>query len=333
MGHTDLDPGAVSLSYIQPIAARAGVGIVSLSFSKFKRSYFICLRTQTSFFYFTFLLSFLSLLLLLAEKLRIIRPVIREKERSMNLQQERIDKITNYLYENETASVSELSKLLDVSLVTVRKDLTAMEKDGILSKTRGGAVLANKKNNRGPCVRIPPALERIADLAVEHIQPGDFIFLNSGMTCLALAERVKDIEGVSVITNNVSAVSVLKPKVQNIILLGGELEQTADGLITTVDSNVGNSLGNIFVNKAFSSGVGIDPDIGLTVNTMGSTYIYKYIPQLCSKWYVMMDAKKFNVKAFYQAASIQQISTLITDVTDEASLDRYREKGLQVLHP
>lgn len=251
----------------------------------------------------------------------------------MNLQQERINKIMNYLYANETASVSELSKLLDVSLVTVRKDLTAMEKDGILSKTRGGAVLVNKKNNRSPCVRIPSALERIADLAVEHIQPGDFIFLNSGMTCLALAERVKDIEGVSVITNNVSAVSVLKPKVQNIILLGGELEQTADGLITTVDSNVGNSLGNIFVNKAFSSGVGIDPDIGLTVNTMGSTYIYKYIPQLCSKWYVMMDAKKFNMKAFYQAASIQQISTLITDVTDEASLDRYREKGLQVLHP
>lgn len=251
----------------------------------------------------------------------------------MNLQQERIIKIMDYLSEHETASVAELSKLLGVSLVTIRKDLAQMEKDGVLSKTRGGAVLSSKKSAPAQRIRIPAELERIADLAVEQIQPGDFIFLNSGMTCLALAERVKDISGVSVITNNVSAVSVLKPKVQNIILLGGELEQTPDGLITTVDANVGNSLGNIFVNKAFSSGVGIDPEIGLTVNTMGSTYIYKYIPQLCSEWYVMMDANKFNVKAFYQAASIKQISTLVTDVTDQAALNRYREKGLTVLHP
>ena len=249
------------------------------------------------------------------------------------MQQERMIKITNYLSEHEMASVAELSKLLGVSLVTIRKDLALMEQVGFLSKPWGGAVLSNKKSDSAQRIRIPAELERIADLAVEQIRPGDFIFLNSGMTCLALAERVKNISGVSVITNNVSAVSVLKPKVQNIILLGGELEQTPDGLITTVDANVGSSLGSIFVNKAFSSGVGIDPEIGLTVNTMGSTYIYKYIPQLCSEWYVMMDEKKFNVKAFYQAASLKQISTLITDVTDPAALNRYQEKGLTVLHP
>lgn len=249
------------------------------------------------------------------------------------MQNERIVKIRDRLQEKKTVSITELSGLLGVSVVTVRKDLAIMEKEGMLIRTRGGAVLPKKRNDNPLSVQLPSSLEQIAELAVEHIKPGDFIFLGSGKTCLALAEKAKNIEGISVITNNVTAVSVLKPSVGNIILLGGELVQTPDGLIATIDSNVGSSLGSVYVNKAFSSGVGIDSDIGLTVNTMGSTYINKYIPKLCGEWYVMMDAKKFGTKAFYQAASIDQISYLITDVTDETVLAKYRAKNVNVLHP
>lgn len=252
------------------------------------------------------------------------------------LQQARIQKIYEYLKQNQSATVGELAELLSVSVVTVRKDLAAMEMNGQIIKGHGGATLADsgtpQENESGISCRFSPAIEKTTNIARQFVQPGDFIYLGSGRTCLSLAEKIKDVKNISVITNNVTAVSILYPKVKNIILVGGECNSEG-ALVHTVDSNIESALEGIYFNKAFSSGIGIDLDAGLTVNTMGSIFANRVIPSLCSDWYVMMDSSKFGIKAFYQAARLEQIHCLITDLDSPEILLDYRQKGVSVIAP
>ena len=252
------------------------------------------------------------------------------------LQHDRYTKIKEYLIGNKAASTAALAEHLGVSPVTIRKDLDSLEQSGIVKRTHGGAMLAEGQQAAPQicaCKAIPDRMKKIAELAKNYVLPGDFVFLGSGRTCLALAECIKDIRGISIITNNVSIVPILKPHVSNIILLGGEIIMTDDGLFTTSDANVQNAVSGMYVNKAFSSGVGIDADIGLTVNNMLSTYITRVIPQLSEEWYVMIDSSKFGVRAFYQAAEIGKFDHLITDVTDENVLNKYKARGIDIIHP
>ncbi|MEJ8728575.1 hypothetical protein WKS99_06000 [Flintibacter sp. HCN-6482] len=182
-------------------------------------------------------------------------------------------------------------------------------------------------------IQIPAPIDTLTDQAKEYVRPKDFIFLGSGRTCLSLAEKIKTISGISVIANNVSALTILKPYVQNIILLGGEIIMTPDSLFATSDANLPATTSGMFVNKAFSSGVGINLEAGLTVNNMFSIYVCRVIPQLTEEWYVMMDSSKFGTRAFYQAAELGKISHLVTDMGDETILRKYKEKGVDVIHP
>ncbi len=254
------------------------------------------------------------------------------------LKHDRFIKLREYLSTNNAASTRELSDYLGVSVVTVRKDLDEIEQLGFVKRTHGGAILVEapqKIEIRHSGVTIPARIDILTELAKAYVCPGDFIFLGSGKTCLSLAEKIKEVEGISVITNNVSAVTILKPYVEDIILLGGEIIMTPDGLCATSDSNLKATTSGIFVGKAFSSGVGIDPDTGLTVNNMLSTYVSRAIPQWTSDWYVMADSSKFGVRAFYQAAELGKMRHLVTDVSDESILKKYRDKApeLDIVHP
>ncbi len=249
------------------------------------------------------------------------------------MQFSRILKISEYLKEKHTASVSELSELMGVSMVTIRKDLNMMEKDGYVIKTHGGVVLASISDEVIKTPGFSSEVDATTEIAKNYVQPGDFIFLGSGRTCLSLAEKIKDIENISVITNNVSAINILCPKIRNLVLIGGEIVVGLGGHVHTINSDIRSVLGGIYFNKAFTSGVGIDANAGLTVNTMGSTYVDKMIPDLCDSWYVMMDSSKFGIKAFYQAARLEQISFLVTNQTDPHILSSFQEKGISVISP
>jgi DeoR/GlpR family transcriptional regulator of sugar metabolism len=252
------------------------------------------------------------------------------------LQHDRLIKIQAYLKENQAASTKSLAEYLGVSIVTIRKDLDMMEDAGIVTRTHGGAILvdasANSKPSQPPLL-IPDRIDIVTDLAKDYVCPGDFIYLGSGRTCISLAEKIKEVKGISVITNNVSALSILKPHVENIVLLGGEIVMTPDGLFSAYDANFSKLVSGLFVNKAFSGGVGIDSEIGLTVNNMLSAHVTRTIPQLSEEWYVMMDSSKFGIRAFYQAAELDKISHLVTDVTNETELQKFRDKGLHIISP
>ncbi len=133
----------------------------------------------------------------------------------------RRNKILNILHEKRKVYIAELSQSLGASLVTIRSDLNALEREGKLVRMTGGAVLPSGKNDppRHSIENYEQKLE-IAEAAVQEIQDGDTLFINSGTTTLLVANALKAKKNLSVVTNSLSVASALDSSFR-VILLGG----------------------------------------------------------------------------------------------------------------
>jgi len=230
---------------------------------------------------------------------------------------QRLDRIKEILLEKERVDVQSLSKTLDVSDVTIRKDLEKLRKEGFIIKTHGGAMLA-KSDSKKKTDQVKfetdhlPLKKLIARKAYEQIEKGDSIFIGSGVTCFLLAQMVRKEDKLSVVTNNVSAAPYLKQNAQNVILIGGEIS-SHENLLFTSSEKVEEYFRNIFVNKAFTSATAVDFECGITVTRELSTFIYKEIKSITKKWYLMAESMKYDRVAMYQVAKVNDPDVFITN--------------------
>lgn len=143
--------------------------------------------------------------------------------------EQRQEKILEMLKVNKRVSNTELIKKFGVSGTTIRIDLTELEQKGLLSRTHGGAILkedpvygedsisSRREKNK-------EEKECIAKKARAQIEDGDTILLDSGTTALDLAELLKDIHNLTVITNDLQiALKLQKYSEIHLILLGGRV--------------------------------------------------------------------------------------------------------------
>lgn len=140
----------------------------------------------------------------------------------------RRDRILELLRQKGKVQVSELSKELGATPVTIRNDLDALERDGYLVRIQGGALLRDRSVGdwTGPSQE-PVCLEEkqaIARAVVAQIPDGSTLFLNSGTTTHCLAVALKDRRNLNVVTNSLAvAMELGKLPMIHVLLLGGEI--------------------------------------------------------------------------------------------------------------
>lgn len=142
---------------------------------------------------------------------------------------ERIRKIKQILVEYKRADVSNLSSLLSVSDVTIRKDLERLENEGFLTRTHGGAVINENSpsDNLYNILDIPEIEHKqmIGLIAAQIVNNNEAIFIGPGTTCLQIAKNLKDKKNLTVVTNNVSAaLSLSDVSGVRVILTGGDMK-------------------------------------------------------------------------------------------------------------
>lgn len=143
------------------------------------------------------------------------------------LSYERRQAILQLLGANGSVSVRDLSDRFGVSAMTIRRDLDQLEKDGLITKTHGGAVVLEPNAQAG--LRLTDreqvaaeAKQRIGERAAALVEPGDTVILDEGSTCLAVARCLKSMSGITVITNGVRvAAELLGAPGINLIVVGG----------------------------------------------------------------------------------------------------------------
>lgn len=246
----------------------------------------------------------------------------------------RIDEIRNLLYERKKVYVNELCDYYNVSAVSIRKDLAKLEQEGVLSRIYGGAILSESITpfDNSPAIYFDnPVLSQLAEQALRQIEDGDIIFLGSGRTCCILAKLLYKFKNLSVVTNNVTALDDLLASGARIYLLGGEVTSTDGKTLFSSPEDFNNIIDNIRVNKAFTSISGIDLQKGLTVNSIISTYIYRYIPSIANRWYLMVASDKFDKLSMYTAASFDDVDCIITDSYPAEYQNVFDDNSIEVI--
>ena len=138
---------------------------------------------------------------------------------------ERHNRILEMLKENGSAAVSVLSEVLGVTEETVRRDLEKMEKNGELIRTHGGAVSVDQTtaelsyNRRFKAYTAEKV--RIAKEASRHINPFDTVFIDASTTAYYLANEIKNIKNLTVITNSLKVISLLSDSGVRVVSVGG----------------------------------------------------------------------------------------------------------------
>lgn len=246
----------------------------------------------------------------------------------------RIDQISEMLLLDKSVLVGQLADKFQVSAVTIRNDLIALEKKGFSKRVHGGAVLVDRSSDGGSSnVDFYSDTTRIslATSALAEIKDDDCIFLGSGTTCCVLARLLKGFKNLTVITNNITALTDLLENVSRVYLIGGEVTSIDHKTLLSSWEKPDTFLDNIFVNKAFTSISGLDFKAGLTVNSIISTHIFRYIPTMSHCWYLIADSEKFDRIAIYPVAELNKIQVLISNHVPDQYLEYFRESGVRVV--
>jgi DeoR family fructose operon transcriptional repressor len=253
-------------------------------------------------------------------------------------EEERRSKIIEYLHEHSRATVQELCKLCEVSESTVRRDLQDLEEDNLLKRTHGGALCLENVNFE------PAFIERedkfryekqlIAQRAIEFIQDGDTLVIDSGTTTVYLAKAIKKFSNLKVVTNSLIVAQELQGVSGiEVIIVGGTLRQNTLAMVGPLAEQ---SLSLLRVDKAFMATNGLDFTSGLTTPNILEAATKTKMITIAKQVILLADHTKFGKVAFAKFADLSSIDVcIVDDKTSETMLEKMAdlEIAVCVVHP
>ena len=229
--------------------------------------------------------------------------------------EERRYEITKLLGENTKLLIPSLCEQFDVSPATIRNDLRALERKGVLKRTHGGAIPVNKAgfelSNRRKEVECIAEKQRIAAYAETLVEDGDTILLDAGTTTMELAKLLTTKTNLTIVTNDIKIALLLEENTDAaIFLLGGMLRRNFHNTMGL--STVGQVSG-LNVDKAFMATNGICAEKGFTTPMLDLANIKQAMISTASMVIFLADSRKLGRVTFTQFARLNDADKLITD--------------------
>jgi DeoR/GlpR family transcriptional regulator of sugar metabolism len=228
--------------------------------------------------------------------------------------------LLNLLQQQGQLSVRACSEALGVSEVTIRNDLAVLERDGLLQRTWGGAMLRQQLRPEGAFVaRLQDqraAKEQIAVAAAAHIHDNDTIFLDASTTAYFIAQQVKDRRNLSVITNGMYTALELGPVAGiTTIVIGGQVRGDTGSLAGTLSEEL---LAKLHVRKGFFSARGLTLAKGLMESTITEGQLKELVTNHVDQVFAVLDASKLGATSLTAFCPPAAIDYLITAGEDAA---------------
>jgi len=235
--------------------------------------------------------------------------------------------------------VSELTEVLHVSDMTIRRDLEQLVASGIARKVHGGAVLAGQVAHE-PGFAAKSRLElsaknAIAAHAATLIEPGAAIALSAGTTTWAMARLLVTIPGLTVVTNSTAiadAIATLDPGNQVALILTGGVRTPSAALVGPVADR---TIETMHVDQLFLGVHGMDERVGFTTPNLAEATTDRALIACAREVIVLADASKWGLVGLADIAPLSAAHTLITDdklPDDAAKLLRERVGSLIMAH-
>ncbi|MEU9485856.1 DeoR/GlpR family DNA-binding transcription regulator [Streptomyces decoyicus] len=228
---------------------------------------------------------------------------------------ERRQLILEMVRANGAVSLRELARVVQTSEVTVRRDVRALEAEGLLDRRHGGAVLPGgfTRESGFPQKSHLATAEKtaIADLAAGFVEEGEAIVVGAGTTTQELARRLARVPGLTVVTNSLLVAQALAHANRvEVVMTGGTLRGSNYAL---VGSGAEQSLQGLRVSRAFLSGSGLTAERGLSTSNMLSASVDRALVQAAGEVVVLADHTKLGSDTMFQTVPTDVITRLVTD--------------------
>ncbi len=241
--------------------------------------------------------------------------------------------ILNQLKIDGFVKVQDLSEALDVSEVTIRKDLRLLESKKLLIRNHGSASalssLITDKHIDEKAKLFSDEKKRISEAANSLLEVNDKIIIASGTTLLSFANHIDIQKALTVITSSVKVSLTLcyHPNIE-VVQLGGNMRKNSVSVIGHYAEQI---LKTLSCNKLFIGVDGIDLNYGLTTSNMSEAYINQKMIEISDKVVVLTDSSKFGQRGFCKICDFNNIHHIITDSNAPAHMvELIREMGIEV---
>ena len=219
-----------------------------------------------------------------------------------------------------SARVSDLTQRLGVSDMTVRRDLEALARDGLVEKVHGGAVLPGTPASHDPGFEAKLVLERpektaIARAAADLVRPGTAIGLTAGTTTFALAQCLLDVPGLTIVTNSLRVTNVfsgtrgLDGTADPVVLTGG-VRTASDALVGPVADL---TIRSLHFDLLFLGCYGFDARAGLTTPNLAEAETNRTLIRVARRVVVLADHTKWGLVSLSSFADLSEVDVLVTD--------------------
>lgn len=247
---------------------------------------------------------------------------------------ERHSTILKRLHDNGRASVVDLSRLLQVSEVTIRNDLKELSERGLVQRTHGGAVKSGlyvydvplykkTKQHRGE-------KQKIAAAAAALVNDGEIITLDSGSTTWEMAKLLKSKRQLTVITNSIPVASELStaPNIQ-VIVSGGSVRRES---LSLVGPHAEKLLREHFASKVFLGVDGFDVHSGLTTPNLDEAQVNRLMVAMSREVIAVTDSSKFGRRSMCLIVATKRIHKVITDSgIPKGDAEYLRASGIELI--
>lgn len=222
--------------------------------------------------------------------------------------------------------VNELTRRLNVSDMTVRRDLDALARQGVLEKVHGGAVPVAEASTHEPGFEAKSSLELsakedIARAAAAMVVPGSAIALSGGTTTYALAHHLLDVADLTVVTNSVRVADVFhtaqraggtggrRPGAPTVVLTGG-VRTPSDSLVGPVADQ---AIRSLHFDVLFLGVHGVSVEAGLSTPNLAEAETNRRLVRSARRVVVVADHTKWGTVGLSSFARLDEVDTLVTD--------------------
>lgn len=214
--------------------------------------------------------------------------------------------------------VSDLTRRLGVSDMTVRRDLDALARRGLVDKVHGGATVARRERStdepgfEAKSRREMTEKQAIGRLAATLVEPGTAIAISAGTTTHALAHHLLGVPGLTVVTNSVRVAEVFheEPRPDRSVILTGGLRTPSDALVGPVAIA---TIRSLHVDAVFMGVHGMDERAGFTSPNLMEAETNRELVGAARRLVVLADHTKWGVLGLSRIVELRAASVLVTD--------------------
>jgi DeoR family transcriptional regulator, fructose operon transcriptional repressor len=230
--------------------------------------------------------------------------------------------------------VAEVAQALDVAKETVRRDLNALEAEGLIHRVHGGAVPVERMGFEGRLALRNGARQnekaRIADHALTLIGGAESVYVDEGSTTQYFAERLHPVRPLTVVTNALPMALLLAARDNiTLIMLGGRVRGHTLG---TVEHWATRMLEDFVFDLAVLGTNGVTVERGLTCPDPAVAAVKTRAVAASRRRILLCDGSKFGVDSSYRFAQVRDLATVVTDRSaGDAQLRKLRALGVEAV--